>query len=222
MTDMQQQTEEWFAARVGKATASRVADIVAKTKSGYSTSRANYAAQLVCERLTGQRADTFTNAAMQWGTDHEPDARAAYSFMRNVDVEEVGFIDHPALTQTGASPDGLVGTDGMVEIKCPITATHIDTLLNSTIADKYVVQMQWQMACTGRKWCDFVSYDPRMPEEMRLFVKRIPRDDERIAELELEVAYFLNDVDQTVAKLRANYMTAANDDGWRTNVLRAG
>lgn len=201
---MDQRSEEWFAARIGKATASRIADVVARTKSGYSASRSNYAAQLVCERLTGAQADSFSNAAMQWGTDHEPDARDAYSFRADVDVEEVGFVDHPTL-DAGASPDGLVGADGLVEIKCPNTATHIETLLNGTIADKYHVQMQWQMACTGRLWCDYVSYDPRMPENMRLFVQRVERDPLRIAELESEVCAFMQEVGATVTRLRARY-----------------
>lgn len=217
---IEQRTDEWFAARLGKATASRVSDIVARTKSGYSTSRANYAAQLVCERMTGAKEEGFTNAAMQWGTEKEPDARAEYAFMRGVTVEEVGFIDHPALHFSGASPDGLVGVDGMVEIKCPISATHIDTLLNDTVADKYIVQMQWQMACTGRQWCDFVSYDPRLPEAMRLYVRRFPRDAERIAELEREVAAFLAEVDRTVDALKARYMPA--NDGPVADFLRAG
>jgi len=218
---MDQRTTEWFAARLGKATASRISDIVAKTKSGYSTSRANYAAQLVCERMTGAKTESFTNAAMQWGVDNEADARAEYAFMTGAAVEEVGFVDHPAVAFAGASPDGLVGADGMVEIKCPISATHIDTLLNDTVADKYVVQMQWQMACTGRKWCDFVSYDPRLPEEMRLYVRRFPRDEDRIKELTDEVAKFLREVDETVDALKARYLPA-NDTGAALNPLMAG
>lgn len=202
---MDQRSAEWFAARVGKATASKIADIVAKTKTGWGASRANYAAQLVAERLTGEPADSFSNAAMQWGTNMEPEAREAYSFRHDVDVVEVGFVDHPAIPMSGASPDGLVGTDGLVEIKCPNTATHIATLLGGTIPTKYETQMLWQMACTGRQWCDFASYDPRLPESMRLFVKRLHRDDEAIAELEADVAAFLAEVDATVASLRALY-----------------
>ncbi len=215
---MEQRSDEWFAARLGKATASRVADIVAKTKTGYSASRANYLAQLVCERMTGTKADSFSNAAMMWGTEVEPEARAAYSFERDVDVEEVGFIDHPALA-AGASPDGLVGADGMLEVKCPNTATHIETLLSGKVADKYVVQMQWQMACTGRQWCDFVSYDPRMREGLKIFIQRVPRDAERIAELEAEVAKFTAEVDATIDRL--NGLLASNDDT-PTNILMAG
>ena len=184
---MEQRTDDWFAARLGKVTASRVADVVAKTKSGYSTSRENYMAQLVCERLTGKPAESFTNSAMQWGTDTEPLARAAYEAHMDVLVDEVGFIDHPAIVNSGASPDGLVGSDGLIEIKCPNTATHIDTLLNQAVPKKYADQIFWQMACTNRDWCDFVSYDPRLPPDLQLFIKRIPRDDKYIQLLESEV-----------------------------------
>ena len=158
---MEQRSEEWFAARIGKVTASRVADVIAKTKTGYSTSRDNYMAQLICERMTGQKGESFTNAAMQWGTDQEPFARAAYELKMGVMVDETGLVDHPTIPMAGASPDGLVGEDGLVEIKCPNTATHIDTLLTQTVPAKYITQMQFQMACTGRQWCDFVSFDPK-------------------------------------------------------------
>jgi putative phage-type endonuclease len=221
MSEIEQGSDNWFAARLGKATASRIADIVARTKTGASASRANYAAQLVCERLTNGREAGFSSAAMQWGTDHEPDARAAYSFRMDIDVEEVGFVDHPTISFSGASPDGLVGEEGLLEIKCPNTATHIDTLLNGTIPGKYVDQMQWQMACTGRQWCDFASYDPRMPEAMRLYVQRIQRDGDRIKHLETEVIDFLDGVEATVARLCSIYAAPANDE-WRTNILLAG
>ena len=203
MHEIVQGTDEWFAARCGKATASKVADIVARTKSGYAAGRANYMAQLVAERLTGKVAETFKSAAMQWGTDQEPAARVAYEFYVTADVTEVGFVDHPNIGMSGASPDGLVGDDGLVEIKCPNTATHIDTLLGKSIDGKYITQMQWQMACTGRQWCDFASYDPRMPETMSLFVTRVPRDEARIKELEDEVRAFLAEVDEKVARLKS-------------------
>lgn len=224
--DMDQRSEAWFKARLGKATASRVADIVARTKSGYSTSRANYAAQLVCERLTGVQAESYTNAAMQWGVDNEAAAREAYAFAEAVTVTEVGFVDHPALEMSGASPDGLVGDDGLLEIKCPITATHIETLLSGKVPDKYLTQIQWQLGCTNRKWCDYVSYDPRLSEEKRLFVKRVHRDAERIAELEAEVGKFLAEVEDTIARLNAAY-PAANDlsdfvSDEKVAMLRAG
>jgi putative phage-type endonuclease len=202
---MEQRTDEWFAARLGKVTASRVADVIAKTKSGYSTSRANYMAELICERLTGTKGESFSSAAMQWGTSTEPQARAAYEAQSGGLVEEVGFVSHCSIFDSGASPDGLVGNDGLLEIKCPITATHIDTLMNEAVPGRYVTQMQWQMACTGRQWCDFVSYDPRLPDHMALFVKRVPRDNAMIAELEKEVNSFLNEMDEKLKKLKEKY-----------------
>jgi putative phage-type endonuclease len=198
---MDQGTEEWFTIRIGKVTASRVADVIAKTKTGYSASRDNYMAQLVCERLTGQKGESFTNAAMQHGTDTEPLARAAYEALKDVLVDEVGFVPHPSIIMAGASPDGLVGTDGLLEIKCPNTATHIETLMSKTVPGKYNTQMQFQMACTGRQWCDFVSFDNRLPEQFQLFVKRVPRDDEFIKQMEDEVVKFLNELDIKIAQL---------------------
>lgn len=205
MNEIIQGSPEWFAVRVGKVTASRVADVVAKTKTGWGASRANYMAELIAERLTGEVAPSFTNAAMQWGTEMEPLARDAYEFRTDATVETVGFVAHPSILMSGASPDGLVGSDGLVEIKCPNTATHIDTLMGDSIASKYETQMQWQMACTGRKWCDFVSFDPRMPESMRLFIRRVNRDDKRISELELLVCDFLEEIKAKVQQLRCQY-----------------
>jgi putative phage-type endonuclease len=196
-----QGTDEWFEARIGKVTASRVADIIAQTKSGYSTSRDNYMAQLVCERLTGQKGESFTNAAMQWGTETEPLARAAYEAHKDLLVDEVGFIPHPRILMAGASPDGLVGDNGLLEIKCPNTATHIDTLLSQTVPGKYNTQMQFQMACTDREWCDFVSFDNRLPSELQLFVKRVSRDNMYIRLMEDEIVKFLNELDLKIAQL---------------------
>jgi putative phage-type endonuclease len=198
---IEQGTPEWFAQRLGKVTASRVADIMAKTKTGVSASRGNYLAQLVAERLTGQSADTFKSGAMQHGTETEPQARMVYEAETGQIVTEVAMINHPTIEMSGASPDGFVGTDGLVEIKCPNTSTHIATLLADKAPSGYMGQMQWQMACTGRAWCDFVSFDPRMPNDMQLFVKRVPRDDALIAEYEAEVIKFLAEVQETVDKL---------------------
>jgi putative phage-type endonuclease len=198
---IEQGSPEWFAQRLGKVTASRVADVIAKTKTGYSTSRENYMAQLVCERLTGTVAESYTNAAMQWGTETEPLARAAYEAYADVLVDEVAMITHPTIEASGASPDGLVGDDGLVEIKCPNTATHIDTLLSGAVPGKYVTQMQWQMAVTERSWCDFVSFDPRLPKELQLFVKRVQRDNDYIQMLEKEVVSFLKELDNKINKL---------------------
>ena len=198
---MDQGSDEWFEARIGKVTASRVADVLAKTKTGYSTTRDNYMAQLVCERLTGQKGESFSNAAMQWGTETEPLARISYEVAQNVLVDEVGFVPHPSIIMAGASPDGLVGDDGLLEIKCPNTATHIETLLSQTVPGKYNTQMQFQMACTGRSWCDFVSFDNRLPAELQLFVKRVPRDNMYIRLMEEEIVKFLNELDIKIAQL---------------------
>lgn len=201
---LEQRTEDWFRARLGRLTASRVADMMATTRNGYAASRTNYAWELAIERLTGQSTPGFCSPAMQWGIDREAEARAAYELHALTAVEEIAFVQHPTLF-AGASPDGLVGTDGLVEIKCPNPATHGETLLKGRIDDKYHKQMQFQMACTGRQWCDFVSYDPRFPEEMRLWVKRVERDDEDIAAIEQAAVEFLKEVDETVERLRELY-----------------
>lgn len=205
MTDIVQGSPEWFDIRRGKVTASRVPDVVARTKTGWGASRINYMAELIAERLTGETAQAYSNAAMQWGSDMEPQARAAYEFRHDCDVTTVGFVPHPVIAMTGASPDGLVADAGLVEIKCPNTATHIDTLMGQAVPSKYIIQMQWQMACTGRQWCDFVSFDPRMPESMRLFVQRIKRDEGEIMSLEKEVGLFLIELDAKVATLKRQY-----------------
>lgn len=204
MPEIIQRTIEWHKARLGRLTASRVADMMAKTRNGWGASRANYAWELAIERLTGEPTPSFCSPAMQWGVDTEDHARAAYQIHALCTVEEIGFIEHPELF-AGASPDGLIGSDGMVEIKCPNPATHGDTLLNGTIADKYFKQMQFQMACSGREWCDFVSFDPRFPEPMRLWVKRVERDESAIREIEEHAAEFLDEVGRTVERLQAQY-----------------
>ena len=199
---LQQGTAEWLAARCGKVTASRVADVVARTKTGWSASRVNYAAELIAERLTGEPAPGFTSAAMQWGIDQEALAREAYIFLTGETVTETGFVRHPTIVQSGASPDGLVGSDGLVEIKCPNTATHIDTLIAQVVPQKYMTQMLWQMACTGRQWCDFVSFDPRLPDHLQLFVRRVERNEETIRMLEQEVICFIaEEVDRRLVQL---------------------
>lgn len=198
----EQRTEAWLLARAGKVTASRIADVMAKTKAGPSASRANYAAQLIAERLTGTVAESYTNAAMQWGIDTEAQARAMYAFRYGFEVVETGFHDHPAIAMSGASPDGFAG-DGLVEIKCPNTATHIATLRGSKLDRKYLLQMHWQMACTGKEWCDFVSFDPRLPGELQMHCERVELDRALLDEIETEVTGFLAEVAEAVAELEA-------------------
>ena len=203
MATAEQRTDEWFAARLGKVTASRVADVIAKTKTGYSTSRENYMAQLVVERMTQKPTESYSNAAMQWGTDQEPFARAAYELAKDVMVEEVGFVPHPNIPMAGASPDGFVGVNGLVEIKCPNTATMIETLLTKKCPQKYFTQIQFQLACTDRVFCDYVVFDPRMPKHLQLFVTRIERDEDYIAHIEDEIQTFLEEVDHKVKLLNS-------------------
>ena len=199
---MDQRTDEWFAARLGKVTASRVADVIAKTKTGPSASRENYATQLVLERLTNKQAESYTNSAMQWGTETEPMARQAYELKRGLFVNETGFVDHPTIEMCGASPDGLVGADGLIEIKCPNSATHMETILTQKVPAKYIPQMMWQMSCTGRNWCDFVSFDPRFPENLQIFIERVTYDPTYVRMLELEITQFLDEVTKKVEILR--------------------
>lgn len=192
----EQRSPAWFAARLGLVTASRIADVMSS-----GASRETYMTQLLCERMTGQPMESFINDAMQHGIDTEAEARRAYEAHTGEFVDEVGFIRHPTL-EAGASPDGLVG-EGAIEIKCPKTSSHVNTILDEKVPTKYAnYQIQWQMACTGRKWVDFVSYDNRMPERLRLFVKRVERDDKRIAELEAGVEKFLVELNEKVAKLK--------------------
>jgi len=195
-----QGTLEWKQMRAGKVTASRIADVIAKTKTGYSASRANYMTELVIQRF-GVISDGFTNSAMQWGTETEPLARIEYESRNLVSVDEVDFIDHPTIKMAGCSPDGLVG-NALLEIKCPNSSTHFEYLLAGEVPDKYKPQMAWQMACTGAQWCDFVSYDPRVPDGLKYFQITYGRNDEYIAELESEVIKFLGEVDTMYQQLK--------------------
>ena len=197
---MEQRSEEWFQARLGKVTASRVADVLAKIKSGESASRRNYKIQLVSERLTGERQETYINQAMQDGIDREIFARDRY-VQQFGEVEEIGFVKHPTL-EAGASPDGMVGEDGILEIKCPMGSTHTETLMTQDVPSRYIPQIQFQLLVTGRKWCDFVSYNPMFPEHLQVFVKRVEADPVYQKELESEVKQFLSEVDNVINKLK--------------------
>jgi putative phage-type endonuclease len=196
---IEQGTQEWLELRKGKVTASRVADILAKTKTGVSASRANYLMELAIQRVTGFIEESYTNAAMQWGKDNEGTARALYEAKADVFVDQVPFIDHPTVEGFGCSPDGLVGTEGLVEIKCPNSTTHWEYFKKNVPPQKYVIQMQAQMACTNTQWCDFVSYDPRMPERSQLLIVRVARDDSFINDVMIpEITTFLNEVEVEV------------------------
>ncbi|MDP9102974.1 MAG: YqaJ viral recombinase family protein [Pseudomonadota bacterium] len=204
-----QRSEGWHRARLGKVTASRLGDLTARTKTGWSTSRGAYLNQLLVERLTGQAAQSPVTPAMRWGVEQEPLARAAYSFRTDRDALLEGFVEHPHIPMSGASPDGLVGNDGLIEIKCPTTATHLETLSSSEVPAKHLPQIYWQMACTGRTWCDFVSFDPRLPEPLRLVIRRVPRDQAVINALEAEVTAFLQELEDRMVQLTTPVRRAA-------------
>lgn len=205
IVECEQRTDAWYEARCGSLGASAIADALAKLKDGKTpgATSTNLRAKLVVERLTGVQEDGYKSAAMQYGIDNEDAARIAYETRCGVFVQQVGLVKHPTIEGSHASPDGLVGNDGLIEIKCPNSATHIETLRTGKVPTKYVYQMQWQMRCTGRAWCDFVSFDPRLPEKLQLWVKRIDRDDALIAKLETGVIEFLDGVRADVEALEA-------------------
>ena len=201
---IEQGTDAWHQLRLGRVTASRVADIMAKTKIGVSASRGNYLIELALQRVTGTIEPMYTNEAMAWGTATEPQARVAYEVKTGNFVDQIAFVEHDIIEWFGCSPDGLVGKDGLIEIKCPNSATHWATIKDGKPPNKYVIQMQTQMACTGRKWCDFVSFDPRMPERSQLFICRVERDQKMIDEIETEVMKFLIEVFDEVQLMKGN------------------
>ena len=201
---IEQGTEAWLQLRLGKVTASRVADIMAKTKTGASASRGNYLIELALQRVTGNIEPMYTNDAMAWGTATEPQARVAYEVKTGNFVDQIAFVEHDIIEWFGCSPDGLVGNDGLIEIKCPNSATHWATIKDKKPPNKYVIQMQTQMSCTNRKWCDFVSFDPRMPERSQLFICRVERDQTMIDEIEVEVMKFLNEVEIEVNLMKGS------------------
>ncbi|CAB5212389.1 phage_rel_nuc, putative phage-type endonuclease [uncultured Caudovirales phage] len=198
---VQQGTPEWHQLRLGKVTASRVADILAKTKTGPSASRQNYLIELAIQRTTGVIEESYSNAAMEWGTLTEPQARVAYEVNTHNFVDQVAFVDHPTIAGFGCSPDGIVG-EGLIEIKCPNSATHWSYVKAKAPPTKYFIQMQAQIACTGAKWCDFVSFDPRMPERSQLLVVNVPRDEAFIEEMEAEIKQFLSEVEVEVNQMK--------------------
>lgn len=205
MSDIVQGSDAWRMLRLGKHTASRTDDATARTKTGWSASRANYATELLVERLTQQPTSSFQNADMRHGNETEPAARTRYELDTLSVVTQVPFVEHPTIKMSGASPDGLVGLEGLIEIKCPTTKTHINTLMGEPISGKYMKQIQWQLACTNRNWCDFVSYDDRLPDEMQIFIKRIERNDKMISELSEQIEQFLAEIAARETELRNLY-----------------
>lgn len=202
--DVEQGSSAWHEARCGSIGATAINDIMSSGKgSSESAGRKNYRAAKVCEILTKCTSENYVNAAMQRGTDLEPMARDVYSFVKGVNVDQVGLIMHPYIDKSHASPDGLVGDDGMIEIKVPSPANHIEYLLAGVVPSIYVKQLQWQMACSGRLWNDFVSYGPELPEELQVFIVRMDRDNTMIAEMERAVVDFQKSIDKMIADLKA-------------------
>lgn len=197
-----QGSDEWKLARCGMITASRIKDVMSYTQSGEAAGRRNYRAELVCEILTGQPYSQYANEDMQWGIEHENDARSLYSAFKKVGVGLCGFGVSERLKRSGSSPDGIVGEKGMLEIKCPKTATHLQYLLDGMVPPVYRSQMLWNMNIWEREWCDFVSFDPRLPPNLRLFIIKYYRDDRRIKEIEKEVVKFNRDIDLTLSRLK--------------------
>ena len=202
---MKQGSIDWFLARLGFCTGSHAADIMGFRKDGKERAeRANYRAAVVAELLTGKPAfDGYLSPEMEWGNEQEAYARAAYEIDSTSDVDLVGFVIHETIPRMGGSPDALVGDSGLLEIKCPKTTTHLRWLLDGVVPEEHIPQMDFYMACTGRQWCDFVSYDPRIHEALRMFTKRLPRDEKRIADLEAAVVQFTLEVNDTIERLQA-------------------
>lgn len=201
---VKQHTMEWYDLRLGKVTASRVSDALDTLKSGKSSAkREAYKMELLQELLTGQVVEHFVSPAMDWGISTEPRARAAYEMFKEVDVERIGFVVHPGIARAGASPDGLIGTDGLLEIKCPTSVTHLSYITGRIDPiEQYGPQMMFQMACTERDWCDFVSFDPRLPDDFSLYVVRFNRDDKAIAEMESKVEQFIAELNELCERLK--------------------
>lgn len=200
---IEQRSAEWYRQRLGNATASRMYDIIDTTRTGYTAKRSSYMIELLAERLTGITQEHYVNEAMLWGIDNEDFARAAYEARNGVPVIETGYVQHPSIDHSGGSPDGLVSYGGLIEIKCPTTKTHIQFALDGLIDPKYQAQMAWYIECTGREWCDFVSYDPRLPENVRLIVKRYVPEPAYLEYLRVEVKKFLAELAELEAKIRA-------------------
>lgn len=196
-----QGSELWAKLRCGYVTASRAGDVIAVVKKGEAAPRKNYRTELICERLTETPYPQIVTRDMQWGLDQEPFARAAYELHAGVLVETCGFVLHPQIARFGASPDGLVGDNGLIQIKCPTTKTHLEWMMAKTIPLDHIPQMLAELSCTGREWADFVSYDPRLPEHLQLFVLRYQRDEKLIIALEKEVVHFNRELEQVMQSL---------------------
>ncbi|MBB4077214.1 exodeoxyribonuclease (lambda-induced) [Bartonella fuyuanensis] len=202
---MEQRTAQWFQARLGKVTASNVYNVINKTAKGTPTGKyEEYKIKLITERLIGEISPHYETENMRWGIEHEENALREYSFIYDVEITKCGFIQHPTIKMAGASPDGLIGDDGLVEVKCPRSTTHIRFCIDNEIRPEYHTQMQFQMACTGRQWCDFVSYDPRFAgtsSHLRIKIKRLYRNDKEIQQINQEVESFLTEIEREIQRI---------------------
>lgn len=190
-------TAEWVKARIGIVTASRLGDVMAKRKDKQEAApRRNYMRELVAERMTGFAIDHYVSPAMQWGLDYENEGKEYYEALSGNLIEPAGFILHRSIADFGATPDGFLSPDGVFEMKAPTTSTHLDWIIDGKVPPEYKPQMLGEMMCTGRQWCDFSSYDPRMPENKRLFVRRYEPTAAEFAEIEDAVRAFLLDLDR--------------------------
>ena len=198
---LEQGTEEWKMARLGHVSASNLDAVMAKVKTGESKTRLDYKIRVATEQITNAIQDSYSNQYMEWGIEQEPFARMAYEARAEAFVEKTGFWKHPEIKWFGCSPDGLVGDDGLIEIKCPKSTTHVKYLLDNKLPEDYYWQVHGQMLVTGRKWVDFISFDPRMPEHKQLFIHRVNRDEEIMAQLKVAVIGFLSEVDEMIQRI---------------------
>lgn len=196
--ECQQGSPEWYAARSGKATASCFGKAIA---GGQGKTRTAYMIQLIAERMTGEPQEGYSNAVMQRGSEIEPQAREYYELLNDCPIRQVGFLERDE--HVGASPDGLVGLDGMVEIKCPNSTTHIETILAGKVPTKYKPQIQGQLWVSGYDWVDFVSYDPRVHQKP-YFCERVYRDEDYIKELSIKITMFITDMQTLMERLTAS------------------
>ena len=200
--NLEQGSDEWKQARLGHVTASNIAEVMSKGKgTGEAVGRYKYKVRLVAERLTMTAGESYTNAAMQWGIEQEQFACIAYEAQKETFVDKIGFVLHPDIKWLGVSPDRIVGHDGLIEVKCPNTTTHLDYLFDNKVPAEYYKQIQCQLWVTGRQWCDFVSYDPRLPKRNQLLIVRTERDEKLIAEMKTETEKFLAEVETLIIKL---------------------
>jgi putative phage-type endonuclease len=205
----EQGTAQWLEIRRGRITASRIVDVLNQLKrGGEGADRRNYRIELISERLSGRSEPHYVSPEMDWGSECEPFARAAYEIAQEVIVDTAGFVMHPTYDFAGSSPDGLVGEDGLIEIKCPKTTTHTKWLMAGEVPEEHQAQMLWNMVCCERQWCDFISFDPRMPDGLKIFIVRMERDDSRILDIESEVQRFQDEVEHYASDLRKKVTVA--------------